>query len=58
MSVHVWVCVLGHYQPTNQKVVGLIPGVTTLVLLLFLEQETLLTLLQSTQLYKWEPGVN
>jgi len=38
--------------------VGSIPDVATLVLLLFLEQETLLTLLQSTQLYKWGAGVN
>ena len=43
---------------TNWKVVGSTFGVATLVLLFFFEEETLLTLLHCTQLYKWGRNAN
>jgi len=59
------VCVLwgsiakqSEHQPANRKVAGLIPARDPLVSFCFIEQETLLTLLQFTQPYKWGPGVN
>ena len=42
------------HWPGNHKVPGLMPSSISCCCCCFLEQETLLSLLQSTQLYKWE----
>ena len=54
VCVYVCVCTSG----CKWKIVGSIPSMATLELLLFPWVENLLTLFQSTQLYKWGPDVN